>query len=85
MAAGFVETLTLEGFGKLIVREDPLVDEVLAEGLDGGRLAEDAAQRVDEVDRAEGLDEVMRGACGEAGLSIGGAVARGAAGREFRR
>src|SRR5207253_1749795 len=41
--AGLVETLSLERFGQLLVRDDARVDELLAEGLHGRRLAEDAA------------------------------------------
>src|SRR5881296_710648 len=77
MAARFVEALPLERLGQLLVREDALLDEVLAEGLDGRRLTQEAAKRVDEVDRPEWLDQVMRGARGEASLAVGRAVARG--------
>jgi len=55
MTARFVETLPLERLGKLLVGQDPFVDQVLAQRLNGRRLAEDPAKRVDEVDRAERL------------------------------
>src|SRR6185437_16254154 len=60
MTARFVETLPLERLGKLLVGQDPFVDQVLAQRLNGRRLAENPAKRVDEVDRAERLDEVVR-------------------------
>src|SRR5438876_8250991 len=75
MTARFIEALPLERFGKLLVAEDPFVDEVLAQRLDGRRLAENAPEGVDEVDRAEWLDEVMGGARGESRFAVGRAVA----------
>src|SRR5712692_5600137 len=77
MAARFVEALPLERLGQLLVGEDALLDEVLAERLDGRRLTQEAAKRVDEVDRPEWLDEVMGGPRGEAGPAVGRAVACG--------
>src|SRR2546423_7409342 len=47
-AIGLERVLHREGFSKLIVREDPLLDQVLAEALDRGRVAEQPAKRVDE-------------------------------------
>src|SRR5258705_4951353 len=77
MTARFIEPLPLERLGKLLVGQDPFVDEVLAEGLNGRRLAEDPAQRVDEVDRAKGLDEVVRCARRHPRFPVRRAVARG--------
>src|SRR2546429_1051702 len=70
VAARFIEALALERFGKLLVAQDPFVDEVLAQGLNRRRLAEDAAERVDEVDRTERFHEVVRRAGREAGLPV---------------
>src|SRR4051812_6893088 len=55
MPARLVEALPLKRLGELLVAQDPFVDEVLAQGLNRRRLAQNAAKRVDEIDRAKGL------------------------------
>src|SRR3989475_10010986 len=59
MAFRLEAALHLERFAELFVRQDALLDEVLAEALDRGRIAEQSAKRVDEIDRPEWFHEIV--------------------------